>query len=69
MNTGYDVGAAIVGALVFIGCWVYCIATYGFLLGVGLGWLPSLITAYICAILWPVLVVVLLGIVLFVFAR
>lgn len=41
------------GGLVFVGCWIYCIATYGFLLGVGLGWLPSIIVAYIIGFLWP----------------
>lgn len=39
----------IVGLIVFFGSWAYCIATYGFLLGVGLGWLPSAITATIVA--------------------
>lgn len=31
----------------FIGGWWYCAATYGFLLGFGLGWLPSAILAAI----------------------
>lgn len=29
----------------FVGGWWYCTATYGFLLGFGLGWLPALILA------------------------
>lgn len=29
----------------FIGVWIYCVATYGFLLGLGLGWLPAAILA------------------------
>lgn len=29
----------------FVGGWWYCAATYGFLLGFGLGWLPALILA------------------------
>jgi hypothetical protein len=49
----YVVGAWIVGVLTFVGCWIYCIASYGFLLGVGLGWLPSGIVAVIAAFLWP----------------
>jgi hypothetical protein len=36
------IGAAV---LTFICAYIYCIATYGFLLGLGLGWLPSLILA------------------------
>ena len=46
--------------ITFIGSWLYCIATYGYLLGVGLGWLPSVITAFIVAFLarwlWPFIV-------------
>ena len=38
---------AISGVLIFIGAYIYCIATYGFLLGLGLGWLPSGIVAAI----------------------
>ncbi len=53
----YQVGAAITGFIVFIGCYIYCIATYGFLFGVGLGWLPSLIVASIAAMFWPVIVI------------
>ena len=34
-----------VGALTFIAAWIYCMATYGFLFGFGLGWLPSGILA------------------------
>lgn len=49
----YEVIGGCIGAVVFIGCWIYCIASYGFLLGVGLGWLPSLIAALVAMILWP----------------
>lgn len=42
--------------LTFVGCWIYCAATYGFLLGFGLGWLPSAIAAVMAggavALLW-----------------
>jgi hypothetical protein len=50
---------AITAVLVFIGCWIYCIAAYGFLLGVGLGWLPSGICAALAGIVvrftWPLI--------------
>jgi hypothetical protein len=49
----YLAGIWITRAIIFVGCWIYCIATYGFLLGVGLGWLPSIIVAYLTAWLWP----------------
>ena len=54
----------IAGALTFIAAYIYCTATYGFLLGFGLGWLPSGILAAIVGfavvLLWgPVLLLVL----------
>jgi hypothetical protein len=62
----YSVGAAITGFCTFIGCWIYCIATYGFLLGVGLGWLPSAIVAFFAALLWPLIAFALVALVVFV---
>lgn len=38
-----------VATLTFIGTYIYCIAHYGLLLGVGLGWLPAMIIA----VVWP----------------
>jgi hypothetical protein len=53
----FDFGLAYLGAglvlggltsvVVFIGGWIYCLATYGFLLGGSLGWIPSGIAASI----------------------
>ena len=61
-NNWYGIGFGITWFLTFIGCWIYCIATYGFLLGVGLGWLPAAIVAAIVGALWPViLAIVILG--------
>jgi hypothetical protein len=37
--------------LTFIVAYIYCIATYGFLLGFGLGWLPSAILGVVIGIL------------------
>lgn len=58
-SVGNFVGG-LVGLVVFVGSWIYCISTYGFLLGVGLGWLPSAICAVIAGglarFLWPLLV-------------
>lgn len=43
----------------FIGAWWYCAATYGFLFGFGLGWLPAWISALIAYAVvrfaWPLL--------------
>ena len=50
----------ITALVVFIGSWIYCIANYGFLLGVGLGWLPSAIVAVIAGAVvgfgWPLVI-------------
>ena len=45
----------LIGGIVFIIAWVYCIATYGFLFGVGLGWLPAMIVATLAGFAWPAL--------------
>lgn len=49
----------------FFGSWWYCAATYGYLLGFGLGWLPSGILAVVVSlalkILWGPLVVGVAG--------
>jgi hypothetical protein len=49
----YYSGFAITAIITFIASWIYCIVSYGYLLGVGLGWLPSLIVAFISGLIWP----------------
>ena len=45
--------------IVFVVSWIYCINTYGYLLGVGLGWLPSMIVAFLAFYLWlPILIII-----------
>jgi hypothetical protein len=46
LSIGYVLGA-IAGWISFIGAYVWCIATYGFLFGLGLGWLPSMILGWV----------------------
>lgn len=49
----------ILAAPTFLGAWFYCTSEYGFLLGFGLGWLPSGILATIvfavARFLWKIL--------------
>lgn len=68
----FDIGriiAVIAGVLTFIGGWIYCIAHYGFLLGVGLGWLPAAITAavvaYFLLLAWGVIALGIAGVVIY----
>ena len=62
----YAVGGIAIGGLTFIVSWVYCIATYGFLLGFGLGWIPSAMLAAILGTLWPLVVIALIAIIVLV---
>ena len=60
-STVYPIGGFITGAISFIACWIYAIASWGFLLGVGLGWIPSLFIAVIAGFIWPLLALVLVA--------
>lgn len=54
MNSeAYETGAKIIGTITFLVSWGYAVVTYGFFLGVGLGWIPSLVIAMVAALLWP----------------
>lgn len=55
MDDYFGLPAWITAGIVFLGAWIYAIANYGFLFGVGLGWLPSAIIAGVALVLWPVL--------------
>lgn len=44
--------------ITFFASYYYCAVEYGYLLGVGLGWLPSIIVATAVFFLWPLLVLV-----------
>lgn len=54
-GVGYVFGF-IIGIVTFIGTWIYCAMTYGFVLGLGLGWFPSAICAgvvgWVTVFLW-----------------
>ena len=55
----YWIGFFITSVITFIICWIYAIASWGFLLGVGLGWIPSLFIAIIAGFIWPLIALVL----------
>jgi len=54
----YRVVGIIIGVLTFFGCWVYAYLEWGFLLGVGLGWLPSIFIAIIAGFIGPALLLI-----------
>lgn len=65
----YIAGAWLTGVVTFVGSWIYCIATYGFLFGVGLGWLPSIICAVVAGFLWPLIAIAIAGLALLAFGN
>ena len=60
----FDGIGALVGFAIFLVCWIYCIATFGFLIGVGFGWFPSAIVGLIAYKLWPLLALLIFLIVI-----
>ena len=58
-NYYYNIGFWITSVITFLGCWIYAIAQYGFFIGIGLGWIPSMIIAVIAGLLWPLIAIVL----------
>ena len=57
----YDTGFIITAVITFIACWIYAIASWGGLLGFGLGWIPSVFIAVIAGFIWPLLAFLLLA--------
>ena len=51
----YTGGVQIVGTLAFLAAWVYAIMTYGYFLGIGLGWIPALVIGAIVGLAWPLI--------------
>ena len=54
----YVGGAWVTGVLAFLGAWIYAAVTYGLFLGIGLGWVPSIVIGLVAGLLWPVLLMV-----------
>jgi hypothetical protein len=51
----YDVGFFLVAVPVFVAVWVMAVDSYGFLLGLGLGWFPAAVVAVLSGTIWPIL--------------
>lgn len=65
----YARGFVITSIITFFISYIYCIAAYGFLFGLGLGWLPSIIVAVVAGAIWPLIALVLaVGFVILVFS-
>ncbi len=57
MGNTYKTVGGLVGFVAFAASWLYCIFTYGFLIGVMLGWIPALIVGFIAGVLWPIVII------------
>jgi hypothetical protein len=55
----YKIGFAILGTITFFCLWTYAVATYGWFLGLGLGWIPAFFIAALVGSLWPLWVAIL----------
>lgn len=51
----YLIGVWITGIIVFFGIWIYAFVSWGFLIGLAIGWLPALIGGFIAGLLWPLI--------------
>jgi hypothetical protein len=60
----YDKGTWTMGIIAFLIIWIYAIISWGFLVGLAIGWLPALIGGFIAALLWPLIA---LGIIILIF--
>jgi hypothetical protein len=63
----YRIGALIAGIIIFIGVWIYAIVSWGFLIGIAIGWLPALISAVIGGFIWPLIILILIILAIFIF--
>lgn len=61
----YRIGFIATAAITFFSSWIYFTAQYGFLFGFGLGWVPSVILAFLLGVIWPVLAFLVACLVLF----
>ncbi|MCB2093730.1 MAG: hypothetical protein H6901_01500 [Rhodobacteraceae bacterium] len=64
----YRISGIFIGVLTFIGCWLYAVAEWGFFLGFGLGWIPSLFIGIIAGFVGPALVLMAIVVVAFMYA-
>jgi hypothetical protein len=54
--------ALVVGGVAFLCFWAYAVATYGWFLGLGLGWIPAAFLGVLAGLLWPLVLLAALGV-------
>jgi len=63
----YWPGVLIVGGIVGLGIWIYAFFSWGLLVGLLIGWLPGIIGGIIAGLLWPIVVLGVVGVLLIIF--
>lgn len=61
MDEDYQSIGALFGIIAGVVTWVAAIVSWGFLLGVGFGWIPAIVVGVIVAMVWPVIALALLA--------
>lgn len=59
----YYFGAFAIGIIVFLIVWFFALFRLGFLLGISIGWFPAAIAGLIAGFLWPLVIILIIGIV------
>ena len=57
----YLIGAWITGLVAFFVIWIYALVSWGVLIGLLIGWLPAIIGGFVLGVLWPLVLLVLIG--------
>ena len=65
----YAIGGYITGFFTFFAIWIYAFASWGFLIGLAIGWLPAIIGAVILGFLWPLAAIALTGFILLILSN
>lgn len=65
MDNLYQTIAFFVGIIAFVVIWIYAIVSWGFLLGIAIGWFPAIIGALLIGGLWGLIVIIILGLILY----
>jgi hypothetical protein len=56
-EAAYLLVSGVAGLATFVACMSYTVSKYGWLFGIGIGWIPSLFIAAIASYLWPLVAV------------
>lgn len=56
-----------IGVIIFVCIWIYAFVSWGFLIGLAIGWLPAIIGGIISGLIWPLIIVFLIIIFIVIF--